>query len=203
MEPDWLRVFKKRNPKADYDSKMFQGSMKRKLRESLLSEQKNICAYCCAEIDIDHSMNEHIEPRKLKNGHKSNKSLYYGNLVASCQGMKGESTCGDHKGNEYNEDMFVSPLDTACEGKFKYYADGVIEGLDDKAKYTIELLNLQSYKLRSARKMIYRQLLDITEGCPPDEMEDLIAQCFDTGEAERLYPFYNVIKWFVQNKVRT
>lgn len=193
--------FRRKHPSADYDSQEFEGQLKRKLRQSLLAEQKFVCAYCCCEIDIDHSMNEHVEPRKLKGGRRSRRSLDYGNLVASCMGDKGESTCGAHKGNEYREEMFVSPLDPECENRFKYYADGMIEGTDEKGMYTIDLLNLKSYQLQSARKAVYRQLLDMTNGCTPDEMKEIIQMCFGNGEEEKLQPFYNVVKWFVKNEI--
>lgn len=100
-EPQWLREFKRKNPKADYDSADFAG-YKTELKKELLREQKYLCAYCCCKIDMEKSHNEHIEPRHPKNG-VSNRSLDYHNLVASCYGFQGEKTCGSKKGNEYDE----------------------------------------------------------------------------------------------------
>lgn len=61
-DPEWFAEFKKKYPKATYDSKEFKPYIPR-LNEELIKEQKYICAYCCCEIDTKKSHNEHIEPR--------------------------------------------------------------------------------------------------------------------------------------------
>lgn len=83
-EPEFMIEFKKKNPKKTYDSEEF-APYRDRLREILVKEQKNICAYCCARIDRDKSKshNEHIEPRN-PGKYQSNKSLDYYNIVASC-----------------------------------------------------------------------------------------------------------------------
>lgn len=79
---------------------------------------------------------------------------------------------------------FVSPLNENCEEKFTYYANGDIVG----DKYTIDLLNLNAYELKNARKSVIKQL-----------------QCLDKETIETYYmneedgqyqSYYNVIKWF-------
>ena len=48
----------------------------------------------------------------------------------------------------YDSDKFVSPLEQECEKKFTYYGNGTIVG----DEYTINLLNLNDYELREARR---------------------------------------------------
>lgn len=186
-EPEWLREFKRRNPGADYDSDNF-AEHKQELKRELLREQKYLCAYCCCKIDMEKSHNEHIEPRHPKNG-VSNKSLDYQNLVASCYGFQGEKTCGFKKENEYDEEQFVSPLDIECEDRFKYYPNGTIEG----DTYTIELLNLNSYRLKKAREAVYETIAELDE--------ETIRLIYDE-DSEKLEPFMNVVKWYLKQGSR-
>lgn len=146
QEPPWLTEFRKRNPKATYSSKKFD-PYKGRLKETLIREQKCLCAYCCGRIDMNSSHNEHIEPQN-PGTYSSKNTLNYGNIVASCMGFKGGETCGIHKSNHYDETQFISPLNPECEDTFTYYPDGLMDGNE----YTIDLLNLNFYGLKEARK---------------------------------------------------
>lgn len=184
-EPEWLREFKKKFPKATYDSKEFKQYIP-VLNDVLIREQKGLCAYCCCSIDTKTAHNEHIEPRHF-GGHASEKSLDYNNLVASCFGFKGERTCGPKKDNDYDANRFVSPLNMKCESVFAYYPNGEIDG----DEYTIELLNLNSFRLKQARESVYKELekldLDMINQIYPED-----ADCFGA--------FYDVVRWYVDNK---
>ena len=151
----------------------------------LINEQKYLCAYCCGRIDIKHSHNEHIEPQN-PGKYISRRSLDYTNIVASCMGFKGGKTCGLHKGNDYDPAQFISPLQPDCEAAFKYYPDGTIGG----DSYTIDLLNLNFYELKNARKAVYRllQSMDI----------ETIKAVFLQESGEMKEPFTNVIQWYTQ-----
>lgn len=106
-------------------------------------------------------------------------------MVASCYGFQGEETCGSKKGNDYDEGQFISPLNQECEDVFQYLPNGKIEG----DTYTIDLLNLNSYKLRKAREAVYKTLLDMDE--------QTIRLVYDDNE-EQLPPFTNVIRWYLK-----
>lgn len=178
-EPQFLTDFKKKYPKKDYDSNEFS-EYRLKLRKQLVEEQKGLCAYCCGRITKEKSHNEHIEPRH-PGKFASQKSLEYTNLVASCDNPK---TCGKKKGNSYDESKFVSPLDSQCEEKFTYYADGTIVGDD----YTIDLLNLNAYELQNARKSVISSLQGLDK--------DTIRECYMNEDEQEYSPYYNVIKWY-------
>lgn len=178
-EPEFMIDFKKKNPKKTYDSEEF-APYRDRLREILVKEQKNICAYCCARIDKSKSHNEHIEPRN-PGKYQSKKSLDYYNIVASCNN---KNTCGNAKGSKYEADKFVSPLSLDCEDKFDYCLDGLIEG----DKYTIDdVLNLNEYELRNARRNVLRYLQSMDK--------ETIKDVFMNNQ-EEYPPYYNVIKWY-------
>ena len=180
-EPDFLIKYKKKNPKATYESDSFKQYIK-DLREILVKEQKFVCAYCCAKIDVDKSHVEHIEPRNLKGGAKSKRTLDYSNLVASCNA---KNSCGNVKENEYDGMQFISPLNKECEDIFSYQPDGYISGDD----YTISTLNLNSYELRNARKAIYKEILYMSN-------EDIrLSYCSNEDE---YFPFCDVIFDFLK-----
>ena len=186
-EPEWLKEFKKKYPHANYDSPEFK-EYRKPLKKVLIKEQKGLCAYCCGRIRMENSHNEHIEPRN-PGTYTSKKTLDYTNIVASCQGYKGDDTCGPHKDNDYDEERFVSPLMPECEEKFAYFPDGTIEGDD----YTIKLLHLDSYELNRARKATYRMLLNLDKST--------IEQIYLNSGSEEAEAFINVIKWYVKNHV--
>lgn len=150
---DWKRKFKKthgRKPQY-YDINKDQ-EHKRILKESLISEQGSICCYCCKRIDLSDSHIEHFRPKGKQE--YEDLSLEYENLLASCQGYHHkEENCGHSKANEFEENLLVSPLEEGCEANFKFSSLGKIMPVDgnDRAQYTIKLLNLDTPALNSAR----------------------------------------------------
>ena len=181
-EPGFMTEFKRRKPNKNYDSKEF-APYRGGLTEVLIEEQKGICAYCCGKIRCGNAHNEHIEPRH-PGKYESKRSLDYTNIVACCNTVR---TCGKKKGNDYEADRFVSPLNPTCEDIFTYYANGIIDGDD----YTIRLLNLNAYELQEARRAVYQQL----QGLDKETIELVYMNVQDES-----YPaYYNVIKWYVNH----
>ena len=122
------------------------------LKNSLLSEQGHICCYCCKPIRTDNSHIEHIRPKERDEYRAM--SLEYENLLASCQGYHDrEENCGHSKDNIFDEELFVSPLEENCESLFEFNDRGKIKAADgnERAAYTIELLNLDTEQLNAAR----------------------------------------------------
>lgn len=122
------------------------------LKNSLISEQGHICCYCCKPIDTKNSHIEHIRPKERDEYRAI--SLEYENLLASCQGYHDrEENCGHSKDNVFNEKLFVSPLEENCESLFEFSDRGKIKATDgnERAAYTIEILNLDTEQLNAAR----------------------------------------------------
>lgn len=179
QEPRFLTDFKKKYPSKTYESKEFQ-EYRTQLNAVLRKEQKGLCAYCCGRIEENKSHNEHIEPQH-PGRFSSSRSLDYTNIVASCNRSK---TCGMKKSNEYAAEQFVSPLDENCEEQFTYYSDGIMDG----DIYTINLLNLNEYGLRTARKAVISSLQGLDK--------EMISMIYMDENAEEYPAFYNVIKWY-------
>lgn len=177
-EPGFLTEFKRKNPKDKYDSTNFKKWIP-VLRDTLCQEQKGLCAYCCAKINVEKSHNEHIEPRN-PGTYVSKRSLDYDNIVASCQN---KNTCGIKKGSKYDKEKFISPLDEHCEEKFSYFANGEIVG----DEYTIDLLGLNHYTIKSARQSVYKVLMD---------MDKKSIELAFLDESKPRAAFYDVIKWY-------
>lgn len=178
-EPQFLADFKKKYPSKTYESQEFQ-EHRATLNDILRKEQKGLCAYCCGQIEGKNSHNEHIEPQH-PGAFSSSRSLDYTNIVASCDHPK---TCGTKKGNKYSAEQFISPLDENCENQFTYYLDGKMDG----DAYTIELLNLNEYELKTARKAVIKSLQGLDK--------ETISMIYMDENAEKYPAFYNVIKWY-------
>lgn len=150
--PLFWSTYCRRNRNVHY--KTADSEIKQELKQHMLEIQKHICAYCCSQIDDTKAHNEHIKPQDLY----PNLSMEYTNLVVSCTTQGAESTCGMHKENDFNENLFVSPLSEDCENNFRFEMNGKVAGITEKGRYTVELLNLNSYRLVSARKALIDEI---------------------------------------------
>ncbi|MCG7849073.1 MAG: TIGR02646 family protein [ANME-2 cluster archaeon] len=127
---------------------------KKEVKDSLMKEQGYICCYCERRLTDDDSHIEHFNPQS----NNAVDTLDYTNMLCSCQDQleKGEHrNCGNSKGNWFDEDLLISPLDWDCEGHFAYTADGKIHPAnesDDAATMTIEKLKLDIGILNDFRK---------------------------------------------------
>ena len=160
-EPDSWREFKRKNRAvryADLDATQQGRIVRREMRSHLVKSQHGLCAYCCSRITAESgsSLTEHIKPESLF----PRETMDYGNLVASCTHP---DSCGCAKGNVY-EGRFVSPLENDCHRHFRFYPDGSVAGLDDRGEWTCDLLQLNTYRLRQARRALYESLSWASEG---------------------------------------
>ena len=189
-EPEFWREFRAKNPGIHYDDlqKTPDGRMVRnRLREFNINQQYGLCAYCCRQIDNENSLNEHIKPRGL--GEYSNLSMEYTNIIASCKAEGADVTCSASKENKYDE-MFISPLDEDCEKFFEFYENGEIVSDSPRGQYTINLLNLNSYKLCRARRA---QLKACNSFRDPDLVRSIYLKPDDN---HRLQPYADIVKCF-------
>ncbi len=182
-EPDFWIEYKRLHPRqcyADLKKTPEGNELRRRMRMYLVESQYGLCAYCCRKVGIDDSLNEHIRPQSVY----SDESMEYDNLVASCKTEGTDATCGARKGNDYDQNLFVSPLDEECEKKFVFYPNGEMEGIGDGGRYTCELLNLNAYELQRARRAQYKTCVDYhnadmvyTYFLLPDEKGELEPYC--------------------------
>lgn len=189
--PKWTAYIKK-NPNAQYRDldKDEEGITVRKiLREHLVRSQYYLCAYCCRRIEPsgEDSLNEHIKPQGI--ARYSRYSMCYDNIVASCNRQENQPTCSAKKKNDYDEKRFVSPLQEDCEEHFAFAPNGEIMGTTEKGDYTCNLLGLNSYVLKEARKATYKTAADYHD-------ENLVKEVYLMPHEGRLAPFADMIKYF-------
>jgi uncharacterized protein (TIGR02646 family) len=138
-----------------------RGIEKQAVHSSLIQEQGGLCCYC---EDSVNSGNSHIEHFRPQSDHHVD-PLDYSNMLCSCQRNLREQAprhCGNAKGDWFDGNLLISPLDQKCEDRFAYAADGSIRAShpnDEAAKTTIDKLELDCAKLRSRRKATIDALL--------------------------------------------
>lgn len=193
-EPHFWIKYKKAHPKEQYRElkKTEEGSeLRRELRKYLLQSQYGLCAYCCRKIEVDNSLNEHIKPQAVY----PNETMNYENLIVSCRTEGLNATCGAKKENNYNETLFVSPLEKDCEKEFVFYPNGQVDGVGERGKYTHKILNLNAYELQRARiaqyktcasyknaEMIYKYFLSPDDKGQLESYSDMIRFFYERGD---------------------
>ena len=191
-EPQWFIDWKAAHPGATYDNFKHKA---RKLREALVTEQHHLCCYCECLVEPDTSHNEHFKPKG--NAAYSHLQLSYGNIFASCLREPNgdpETHCGHKKGNDYDVRL-VSPLEADCATHFKYTLEGKISSDDERGRYTIGLLKLDSALLDAMRKQLIDDFNDLDEDVYEDEMKKHL-----DSDASYYGEFYTMVEYLRQTK---
>jgi len=177
--------------KPTYDD--LSGSVKKDVKNSLIDEQGGICCYCESKLLYDDS---HIEHLDSQTNHEE-KRLDYNNMLCSCQKQlkKGEPRhCGNSK---EDAPLPITPLMSECEKKFKYLADGTIEGVYKDEQQTIEILQLDIEKLKNLRKSAIEPFIidPLTfEAISQDEAK-VFAEAYLQPSNGKYNEFYTTIKY--------
>lgn len=176
--PDFWISYIKHHPShkyADLDRTEEGIAVRNELRKYLAREQMNICCYCCCKLSPDKSHNEHIKPESIYN----TLTMDYGNIVVSCTREKNIArfTCGMKKGSDYDEHLFVSPLNENCSSHFIFYPNGSIDSDTVQGKYTMKLLALhESKSLKESRKIQYDTVYATCAGMVSDLCQDISSE---------------------------
>lgn len=190
-EPDFWKEYRRMHPKMQYkDLKDTEegNELRRSLREHLLQSQHGLCGYCCRKVELEHSLNEHMKPQSIY----PKESMDYKNLIVSCKTEGAGATCGVSKENNYDENLFVSPLEDNCEKEFVFYPNGQIEGVGKRGKYTCEILNLDAYELQRARKAQYKT-------CESYKDPEMVLLYFLTPDEEgKLEAYADMVQFFYE-----
>ena len=195
----WKKRFKNKNSgkKPSYEDINNCHREKAILKQSLIKQQNSLCAYCCGSITEEQSHIEHIRPKG--NPKYKEKSLEYDNILASCNATKHESFCGKAKGSKYDEDLFIDPYSVDCEEFFVYKPfSGEVVAADgnERAKYTIELLNLNSPRLKNGRIEAYW-----ANEIDSMSIEELILFSNQLKAGQITIPYIDVIKYIVRERI--
>lgn len=138
------------------------GTIKESVKAALMQEQGFICCYCERRLTPNDSHIEHFKPQSDADVDP----LDYANLLCSCQQQleKGEPRhCGNLKGDWFDPELLISPLETNCANRFAFTGHGRIKPVntnDDAAVMTIDKLGLDIPKLRALRRSAIEPFLD-------------------------------------------
>ncbi|MDP5292455.1 retron system putative HNH endonuclease [Oceanimonas sp. CHS3-5] len=183
---------------------------KGKLQQLLLNEQFLLCCYSEIRADLE-GIGYHIEHIKPKSQYPKS-TFDYHNLAASAIHSEKlaqlEDVFGGHaKLSNYDEERFVSCLDSDCASYFKYLSDGrvvpsaTLSAPDtDKAEYTIDLLNLNSSFLVNRRRAWWSELDELVQEHLDNDMDLHYLASIDlipTNNA--LSPFFSLTRQFFSN----
>ncbi|NRT87315.1 retron system putative HNH endonuclease [Clostridium beijerinckii] len=193
QEPDFLLDYKKKHtPKSwkDYN----KDDIRNKIKENiLLVEQEEYCPYCEKRIYTnDDGHIEHIKPRDFyPKGFQD-----YNNILVSCNE---KNSCGIYKKNNYDDKFINQVIDNPNDYFYYSIASGeIIPKSNDKnsneylrANYTIDILKLNSYELKEARKALIDALEVYRENY--EEYSEYIQYFLDDG-----HNFPSLIKLFME-----
>jgi uncharacterized protein (TIGR02646 family) len=209
------------NPPSDAESASRRwrnlGEKDRLLNGSLKPEQHHLCCYSEADAEA-LQLGFHIEHVANKSQHPE-RTFDYNNLLASAfndaEGLataasRGVAVFGGHasgkqgKPHPVNMALFVSPLQRDCARFFAYLSSGEVEPHVDldpadkaRARYTIDLLNLNSPYLIGLRQQWWDEL----DAAYQDNLSrqwdlDHLAAVDLTPRGDRLSPFFSLTRQF-------
>lgn len=175
-----------------------RGEVKQAVVQALLAEQGAICCYCerslaGGDLHIEHFRPQHdpqVDP------------LDFSNMLCSCQNqlIKGEPRhCGNLKGDWFDLELLVSPLDPACATRFIFTANGQIYPIEDNdqaAVTTINRLGLNIRKLQDLRASAIAPFLD--EDLTTEEVTAFVAGYLAPSETGNFSPFWTTIQYLFQ-----
>lgn len=145
-EPIELTQWKRSTPQGKY--KDLTSYERCAIRKTCATEQYFLCAYCCQSIIGNYidTVNEHVEAQSIA----PNRTLDFNNIVASCNTKK---QCDHEHGSQ---PLPLTPLMSECETELQFNINGCVEGLTDRAKETIAVLNLGDC-IRKNKALIQRR----------------------------------------------
>lgn len=196
-EPEFFSKWKTEHGDKTYAS--FPQKMRKTLRRKLIKEQGGICCYCEQSIILSESHIEHFRPQDTY----EDLSLDYNNLLCSCQKKPEKETplhCGHSKGNWFEENLLVSPLDPECEDRFHFTEDGKIFPAtpdDTAAAETIKRLALNIPALNSARKAVIEAIYGVDNPNIPltrKELQQSIQVYLAKDPDKKFNPFWTTVK---------
>lgn len=150
----WRRSVRGTNKESYHE---VPGNIKAIVLAALADEQGEICAYTMRRIAARTSHVEHIKPESVCRVELRGSDLDFSNMVACFPRDGMPSSCrygAQKKGNWWTPALFVSPLNPACETRFRFSSDGGISavGNNEAAISTIEVLGLDNGSLTEDRR---------------------------------------------------
>lgn len=208
-----IRIEKTKEPKSWTMHRLTEGSQyeaSSDLRDSLLVEQGDICAYCMRRIPVADSGTsettriEHVRPQSQLSREEA---MDYRNMVICCPGAmastsKKDCHCDRHKGEI---PISFTPFDPNFINTISYRSDGTIESTNKEYDRELnEVLNLNVGILKANRKAVRKQLID-TLGSRTWKKSDIekILKIYSSKDAEgKKKEYCGVVIQYLSKKLR-
>lgn len=173
-EPARLRAWKEvqRDNGIDPEYRALPRAERAVMVDSLRAEQTRQCVYCGRGISLDRHDEHHVEHFRPRTRYPA-LQLDYDNLFLSC-GPASEygirDTCGNHKGDWFEEDCHVPLAPESCAERFRFLSSGEIAGdHSQESGKMIDVLNLNHPELVIERQVVIEDLdRELAGGVPPD-----------------------------------
>ena len=195
--------------------------LRRVIQDSLIDEQRGICAYTGRRIDLFSSHIEHLKAQEVcrrdnrEAGRKLGQDVAYSNMVACFPrpNYPQQLPYGAHPKGSWPDDaeagLFLSPLTPGCESRFSFNLQGEVSPArsgDLAAAETIKRLGLAVDDLNELRKAAiggtlglkhHRTLLDL-----PRARRRLSQLRYADGSVGHLEPFCFVLCQALDKHIR-
>lgn len=139
-------------PNANYDD--LPAPVKRELKLSLLSEQRNLCAYCMEQINYDNMKVEHFVARSVD----ESLELVYTNLFAVCKGREGDpedrQTCDTQKKNRQLTFSFLGQQITNAVKYRSATGELLFPGHEDEVNTVLNLNDQLGYLMGNRKEAL-------------------------------------------------
>ncbi|NWB83847.1 hypothetical protein [Pseudomonas gingeri] len=174
VEPPALTAWKHANRRSPQNLTYSGGGFPTEdVRRALLLEQFHLCAYtmrrlltqqkCSTKVEVvagkETALSCHIEHIYPQAEHQS-RSVDYTNMVACFPPSQGSTACAfgavEKKNYDPAQEPFESPLGQNASTQFFFHESGLVEGLSDRARKTVKVLNLNASVLVNDRKAVIR-----------------------------------------------
>jgi uncharacterized protein (TIGR02646 family) len=169
------------------------------LREYILENEQNyLCIYCESKISSDENSShvEHIRPKA--HDKYPHLTFEYKNLAVSCNGTCHNAkndlikhSCGHLKDNEYDETLFLNPVEIKdIRDYFEYDIDeGEIKASSkdvNKASYMITTLHLNDNGLLTARKKALQNFIQKMNCIDISERKETLKKRLDQENSDQI-----------------
>ncbi|MFM8295266.1 MAG: retron system putative HNH endonuclease, partial [Microcystaceae cyanobacterium] len=198
------------------------------IRNTLLSDQKGLCAYCEMALTTKNRSVEHFIPCETSTK-ENNYDLDWSNMLAVCLdpgGLekpnfqplikieKSDFCCGKKKDNMVPDARLLNPLELPVLRLFRFNSgDGSIEPDDlacqqvgiplENLKFTIEMLNLNVTRLKEQRLAVIEEVTETLNALDdgiiePIDLDRQVAEMYFGDGTENWPRFFTTIRWILQ-----
>jgi uncharacterized protein (TIGR02646 family) len=195
--PEWFNAapLDEKGNKINCRYKQIPSDVRAKVIEALLKEQGYICCYTGIRISEVNVHVEHLKPQSVSKENGDHDDIAYSNMLAAYP--RGGCQFGARaRGNWYDLDNFIHPLNRLCEAEFKFDLEGHIQPATDiedgsPAKKTIAKLKLNHESLEEMRKQAIDEVFFSEDSMLSEaKLRRIIENGYSVRDSKGRYPHF-------------